>query len=162
MLKNDFNIHIDNQDLLDEAFTQASYVNEHKGQNLKFYERLEFLGDAVLQLIVSSYIFKRYPKMPQGRLTRLRAAMVNEKKASVLSPGSVILISTFALDAGKKRLALEIVTHCSVISLNHLSVHYIWIRVSQPWKNLSSRSFFPSWTKGCLPSSLTIRQNFKN
>lgn len=85
MLKNDFNIHIDNQDLLDEAFTQASYVNEHKGQNLKFYERLEFLGDAVLQLIVSSYIFKRYPKMPQGRLTRLRAAMVNEKSFSTFA-----------------------------------------------------------------------------
>ncbi|GAA2980099.1 ribonuclease III [Lentilactobacillus parakefiri] len=85
MLKQDFGIHIDDQDLLDEAFTQASYVNEHRGEGLKFYERLEFLGDAVLQLIVSDYIFKRYPKMPQGRLTRLRAAMVNEQSFSTFA-----------------------------------------------------------------------------
>lgn len=85
MLKRDFNIHVDDQDLLDEAFTQASYVNEHRDQNLKFYERLEFLGDAVLQLIVSEYIFTRYPKLPQGRLTRLRAAMVNEQSFSTFA-----------------------------------------------------------------------------
>ncbi|MDH5107575.1 ribonuclease III [Lentilactobacillus kefiri] len=85
MLKKDFNIHVDDQDLLDEAFTQASYVNEHRGEGFKFYERLEFLGDAVLQLIVSNYIFRRYPKMPQGRLTRLRAAMVNEQSFSTFA-----------------------------------------------------------------------------
>lgn len=78
LLKKRFNITIHNQDLLDEAFTQASYVNEHPNQNLKFYERIEFLGDAVMQLVVSEYIYKCYPKLPQGRLTRLRAAMVNE------------------------------------------------------------------------------------
>lgn len=73
-----FDIHINDQSLLDEAFTQASYVNEHPHQGLKFYERIEFLGDAVMQLVVSNYIYRRYPQMPQGRLTRLRAAMVNE------------------------------------------------------------------------------------
>ncbi|SMS14442.1 ribonuclease III [Levilactobacillus zymae] len=77
-LADNFDIHIQNQALLDEAFTQASYVNEHPNQGLKFYERIEFLGDAVMQLVVSNYIFRRYPQMPQGRLTRLRAAMVNE------------------------------------------------------------------------------------
>ncbi|MGF7436458.1 ribonuclease III [Lentilactobacillus senioris] len=82
MLAKDFDIHFNNPDLLDEAFTQASYVNEHKEQHLKFYERIEFLGDAVLQLVVSEYIFLRYPKLPQGRLTRLRAAMVNEQSFS--------------------------------------------------------------------------------
>ncbi|MFC6275036.1 ribonuclease III [Levilactobacillus tangyuanensis] len=74
-----FDIHFKDQSLLDEAFTQASYVNEHPNQGLKFYERIEFLGDAVMQLVVSNYIFRRYPNMPQGRLTRLRAAMVNEQ-----------------------------------------------------------------------------------
>ncbi|WP_283678195.1 ribonuclease III [Lentilactobacillus sp. Marseille-Q4993] len=87
MLKKDFDITFENVDLLDEAFTQASYVNEHRDQNLKFYERIEFLGDAVLQLIVSEYIYKRYPKLPQGRLTRLRAAMVNEKSFSTFARG---------------------------------------------------------------------------
>ncbi|KRK98012.1 ribonuclease III [Secundilactobacillus odoratitofui DSM 19909 = JCM 15043] len=78
LLKSQFNIVISDKSLLDEAFTQASYVNEHPHQNLKFYERIEFLGDAVMQLVVSEYIYRRYPKLPQGRLTRLRAAMVNE------------------------------------------------------------------------------------
>lgn len=85
MLQNDFEIEFNNTDLLDEAFTQASYVNEHRGQNLKFYERIEFLGDAVLQLVVSEYIFKRFEKLPQGRLTRLRAAMVNEQSFSTFA-----------------------------------------------------------------------------
>lgn len=78
LLKTKFNITIQDKSLLDEAFTQASYVNEHPNQGLKFYERIEFLGDAVMQLVVSEYIYRRYPKLPQGRLTRLRAAMVNE------------------------------------------------------------------------------------
>jgi len=77
-LADNFDIHINDQSLLDEAFTQASYVNEHPNQGLKFYERIEFLGDAVMQLVVSNYIYRRYLQMPQGRLTRLRAAMVNE------------------------------------------------------------------------------------
>ncbi|MDO4902944.1 MAG: ribonuclease III [Limosilactobacillus sp.] len=81
-LAKEFDIHFDNPSLLAEAFTQASYVNEHPHQNLKFYERIEFLGDAVLELIVSEYIFKRFPELPQGNLTRLRAAMVCEDSFS--------------------------------------------------------------------------------
>ncbi|WP_105955991.1 ribonuclease III [Apilactobacillus quenuiae] len=82
LLEKKFGIKFHDESLLDEAFTQASYVNEHPGKNLKFYERIEFLGDAVYELVVSDYIFKRYPKLPQGRLTRLRAAMVNEHSFS--------------------------------------------------------------------------------
>ena len=81
-LAKEFNIHFDNPALLAEAFTQASYVNEHPNQGLKYYERIEFLGDAVLELIVSEYIYKRFPELPQGKLTRLRAAMVCEDSFS--------------------------------------------------------------------------------
>ena len=81
-LAKEFDIHFTDPSLLAEAFTQASYVNEHPEQNLKFYERIEFLGDAVLELIVSEYIYKRYPELPQGKLTRLRAAMVCEDSFS--------------------------------------------------------------------------------
>ena len=81
-LKKEFGIEFKNPDLLAEAFTQASYVNEHPDQHLKYYERIEFLGDAVLQLFVSEYIYKRYPKLPQGKLSRLRAAMVCEDSFS--------------------------------------------------------------------------------
>ncbi|CAI2667114.1 MAG: ribonuclease III [Apilactobacillus sp.] len=82
LLEKKFNIKFKDESLLDEAFTQASYVNEHPGKNLKFYERIEFLGDAVYELVVSEYIYKRFPNLPQGRLTRLRAAMVNEQSFS--------------------------------------------------------------------------------
>ena len=81
-LAKEFDIHFADPSLLAEAFTQASYVNEHPNQHLKFYERIEFLGDAVLELIVSEYIYKRYPQLPQGKLTRLRAAMVCEDSFS--------------------------------------------------------------------------------
>ena len=82
MLHDDFGIDFHNPYLLDEAFTHASYANEHKREHLKYYERIEFLGDAVMQLCVSEYLFKRYPLMPEGKLSRLRAAMVREESFS--------------------------------------------------------------------------------
>ncbi|CAM2822450.1 MULTISPECIES: ribonuclease III [Dellaglioa] len=85
MLEEDFGIKFTNVALLDEAFTQASYVNEHPKENLKFYERIEFLGDAVLQLTVSEYLYQRYTMLPQGKLTRLRAAMVCEESFSAFA-----------------------------------------------------------------------------
>ena len=67
MLHDNFQIDIKNYALFDEAFTHASYVNEHPKENLKYYERIEFLGDAVMQLCVSEYLFKRYPNLPEGK-----------------------------------------------------------------------------------------------
>ncbi len=63
--------------LLKQAFTHTSYVNEQKG-TVWHNERLEFLGDAVLQLLVSEYLYKAYPKRPEGELTRMRASIVCE------------------------------------------------------------------------------------
>ena len=94
-LAKEFNIHFDNPALLAEAFTQASYVNEHPNQGLKYYERIEFLGDAVLELIVSEYIYKRFPGATGRKLTRLRAAMVCEDSFLNL-PRNVTLINIFA------------------------------------------------------------------
>ncbi|MGZ4123358.1 MAG: ribonuclease III [Tumebacillaceae bacterium] len=74
----DLDIHFENRKLLKQAFTHASYRNEHRAEAGQDNERLEFLGDAVLQLIVSEYLFQKYPKMPEGELTRLRAAIVCE------------------------------------------------------------------------------------
>lgn len=65
-----------NQDLLKEALTHRSYLNENRGQNLNQNERLEFLGDAVLELVVTEFLFKNYPN-PEGELTNWRAALVN-------------------------------------------------------------------------------------
>ncbi|WP_274651573.1 ribonuclease III [Paenibacillus humicola] len=64
--------------LLRQAFTHTSYVNEHRQTALEHNERLEFLGDAVLQLTVSEYLYRTFPDRPEGHLTRMRAAIVCE------------------------------------------------------------------------------------
>ncbi|GGJ07979.1 ribonuclease 3 [Alicyclobacillus cellulosilyticus] len=65
-------------ELLIQAFTHASYRNEHRKSPIEDNERLEFLGDAVLELVVSEYLFHLRPDWPEGELTRLRAAIVCE------------------------------------------------------------------------------------
>ena len=64
--------------LLKQAMTHSSYANEHRVQHMKDNERLEFLGDAVLEVISSEFLFKEYPEMPEGDLTKLRASIVCE------------------------------------------------------------------------------------
>lgn len=64
--------------LLQEALTHRSFVNEHPGQTESHNERLEFLGDAVLDLLVSERIFLDFPQRDEGELTRIRAEVVNE------------------------------------------------------------------------------------
>ncbi len=64
--------------LLKQAMTHSSFTNEQKINKQKNYERLEFLGDAVLELVSSEFLFKRHPQMPEGELTKTRASMVCE------------------------------------------------------------------------------------
>ena len=64
---------------LKTALTHSSYAHENKHKKIKFNERLEFLGDSVLSVIVSKYIFDNYPELPEGKLTKMRAAVVCEK-----------------------------------------------------------------------------------
>jgi len=68
-----------NKDLLIQAFVHRSYLNENPDFHLAHNERLEFLGDAVLELVVTEYIYQKYPKKPEGELTNWRAALVNAK-----------------------------------------------------------------------------------
>ncbi|OGZ05901.1 MAG: ribonuclease III [Candidatus Lloydbacteria bacterium RIFCSPHIGHO2_01_FULL_49_22] len=68
--------------LLREAFTHRSYLNEHRGTNMKHNERLEFLGDAVLELVMTEYLFAQFPEEPEGRLTAYRSALVNTDSIS--------------------------------------------------------------------------------
>ena len=67
----------DNKKLLVNALTHTSYANEHKNRKVKDNERLEFLGDAVLELVSSEFLFLNY-EMPEGKMTRLRASLVCE------------------------------------------------------------------------------------
>lgn len=64
--------------LLKQAVTHSSFSNEQKINKLGNYERLEFLGDAVLEMISSEFLYRENPDMPEGQLTRMRASMVCE------------------------------------------------------------------------------------
>lgn len=72
---------IKNSDLYLSAFTHRSYLNENRGFHLPHNERLEFLGDAVLELAATEYLYKNYPH-PEGELTNFRSALVNYKMLS--------------------------------------------------------------------------------
>lgn len=85
-----------NTELFSIALTHSSYSNESKA-NLKCNERLEFLGDSVLSLVVSSYIFQQFSQFPEGELTQLRASLVCEKTlykfAKIIDLGSALKLS---------------------------------------------------------------------
>ena len=70
--------HFESVNLLWQALSHSSYANEHKQEHRKDNERLEFLGDAVLELASSEFIYLEYPDMPEGDMTKLRASIVCE------------------------------------------------------------------------------------
>ena len=67
-----------NRTLLENALTHSSYANEHRDAGMPSNERLEFLGDSVLGMVVADHLYREHPNMPEGELTRTRAAMVCE------------------------------------------------------------------------------------
>ena len=67
-----------NRAFLENALTHSSYANENKAKGLQSNERLEFLGDSVLGMVVADYLFRTHPDLPEGDLTRTRAALVCE------------------------------------------------------------------------------------
>ena len=81
-LEKNLKIKFKNKKLLEQAFVHRSYLNENLGCGLEQNERLEFLGDAVMELVVTNYLFKKFPKNPEGDLTAWRAALVNSKMLS--------------------------------------------------------------------------------
>ena len=77
-LLNNLNLSIDDYSLLDVALTHSSYNFENKLAEIKDNERLEFLGDAVLKLLASRYLYERFPEYPEGDLTKIRAVLVSD------------------------------------------------------------------------------------
>lgn len=73
------------KDILKSAITHRSYLNEHREATWDHNERLEFLGDAVLELVITDFLFKKYPDKPEGELTAVRAALVNTTSLSAAS-----------------------------------------------------------------------------
>lgn len=76
--QNIIGVNFDNIDLLDNALTHTSYANQHNLTYNQHNERLEFLGDAVLSIVVSEYLYKKYKNKPEGKLTKIRAGVVCE------------------------------------------------------------------------------------
>ncbi|KSU62485.1 ribonuclease III [[Bacillus] enclensis] len=104
-------IKFQDEKLLKQAFTHSSYVNEHRRKPYEDNERLEFLGDAVLELTVSQFLFKKYPMMSEGELTKLRAAIVCEpslvKFSTEMNFGELILLGKGEeMTGGRERPAL--------------------------------------------------------
>ncbi|MCA9352314.1 ribonuclease III [Patescibacteria group bacterium] len=95
------------KDLLKQAFIHRSYINEYKGTELEHNERLEFLGDAVLELVVTDFLFNRYADA-EGRLTAYRSALVRTESISAAARGMgmndlLMLSKGEAKDEGKAR-----------------------------------------------------------
>jgi ribonuclease III len=85
LLEKKLNLSFKNKDLLIQAFCHRSYLNENPDFKLPHNERLEFLGDAVLELVVTEYLYQNYPKKSEGELTSWRSALVNAKMLSKIA-----------------------------------------------------------------------------
>jgi len=107
-LEKKLGIKFHNKDLLTQAFTHRSYLNENPDFKLDHNERLEFLGDAVIELIVTEHLYKDYPEKAEGELTNWRASLVNAKMmtsvAEELEFNNFLLLSKGeAKETGKAR-----------------------------------------------------------
>ncbi len=92
----------ENKELLLSALSHPSFLNEHPGLGFPDQERLEFLGDAVLELVVSQYLFENYPQLGEGELTRMRALLVNTETLASMAQ-RVELQKFMLLGKGEKR-----------------------------------------------------------
>ncbi len=143
-----------NQDLLTEALTHRSYLNEFPKWKLPHNERLEYLGDAVLELVITYELFKKFPDQMEGQLTVLRAALVNSQMLSHVA--DEIELDSFMLmsrgerkDTGKAReviLANAIEALIGAIYIDRgieaakkFIVGFIWVHLEEVLKTKSYR-----------------------
>lgn len=110
-LEASLNYTFNNKETLIRAMIHSSYANENKRIKTESNERIEFLGDAVLSIIVSDYIYKNYTRLPEGELTTIRASVVCEpslaKCAGVLNLGKYLLLGKGEeLSGGRTRISI--------------------------------------------------------
>ncbi len=119
-----------NKKILEQAFTHRSYINENGGATSLFHnERLEFLGDAVLELIVTDFLYKKYPQYTEGELTALRSALVNaiiiSEIASKIGMNDYLLLSKGeAKDYGKARVYILANTYEALVGAMYIDQGY--------------------------------------
>ncbi|HUC20041.1 MAG TPA: ribonuclease III domain-containing protein, partial [Candidatus Polarisedimenticolaceae bacterium] len=100
-LQEQLGVHFKQLELLERAFIHRSYLNEHPKSGLEHNERLEFLGDAVLELVVTDYLYKTYPN-PEGDLTNWRSALVKTESLSAVA-GQLELDQYLKLSRGEAK-----------------------------------------------------------
>ena len=117
------------KDLIKKAFTHRSYLNENRGLKLEHNERLEFLGDAVLELVVTDFLYKKFPGKNEGELTALRSALVKAETlaeaAEKVGMNAYLLLSKGeSKDIGRARLYILANTFESVTGAIYLDQGY--------------------------------------
>lgn len=122
-------ISFNNKDLLKQAFIHRSYINENQGVVFGHNERLEFLGDAVLELVTTEELYARFPSKPEGELTSIRAALVNTNSISDaarnLGANEYLLLSKGeAKDTGKARSYILANTFEAIVGAIYLDSGY--------------------------------------
>ncbi len=115
--------------ILQHAFIHRSYINENPKSGLEHNERLEFLGDAVLELVVTDFLFRTYPTAPEGELTAYRSAIVNAvviaEVASALGMNEYLLLSKGeSKDTGRARSTILANTYESFVGALYLDQGY--------------------------------------
>jgi ribonuclease-3 len=127
--ENKVGISFKNKDLLKQAFIHRSYINENAGTGLSHNERLEFLGDAVLELVVTDFLYRKYPGYAEGELTALRSALVNaiiiSEIASKIGMNDYLLLSKGeSKDNGKARQYILANTYEALVGAIYLDEGY--------------------------------------
>lgn len=165
-LEKKIGIKLKGNDLVDVAFTHKSYINEHKNEGLEHNERIEFLGDAVLELVVTKHLFKKYPNQSEGEMTSFRSALVKGKHlaevALELELGQYLFLSKGEENSGGRNksyiLANTVESLIGAIFLIHGEVasekfikKFILVRLDQIIKegsNIDSKSKFQEIAQG--------------
>lgn len=128
-LEKKLGVNFKNKGLLKQAFVHRSYLNENPGSGLEHNERLEFLGDAVLELAVTEFLYKKYPQKPEGEMTNWRAALVNARMLTEIAKTCgfndfLLLSKGEAKEGGKARAYILANTFEAFVGALHLDSGY--------------------------------------
>ncbi len=165
-LEKNLRVQFADHSLITRALTHRSYLNENPGEVLEDNERLEFLGDAVLDFVVGAYLYHQYPEMDEGELTSLRAALVRAntlaKFAQQLAVGDFLLLG-YGEDenGGRERIPLLCAAFEAVIGAIYLdqglpAVQALMDRLAEPAlreildsaSHKDAKSEFQMWAQG--------------
>lgn len=132
-LENKIGVDFKNKNLLKEALTHRSYINENPKWELPHNERLEFLGDAVLELASTEYLFNKFPDLSEGDLTSIRAALVNYQILAIIAKeieldDFILLSRGEAKDTGKAREVILANAFESLLGAIYLDTGYVIVK----------------------------------